>query len=133
MLRSSHPVDFELKAFTFRSLISLGFFLFLSLLTCRICVRLFSARVLHNCCLAVVGLCMSSCRMLFTFFPFLCVQWSVSVCTCRFSDASTSLYEFLLVSASVCMSVCVFACVCERVVLSALADGPSLSSIVPVK
>lgn len=30
------------------------------------------------------------------------------VCTRRFSDASTSLYEFLLVSAS----VCVFACVC---------------------
>lgn len=53
------------------------------------------------------------------------------MCTRRFSDASTSLYEFLLVSASVCMSVCV--CVCVRVVLSALADGPSLSSIVPLK
>lgn len=131
LLHSSHPVDFELKAFTFSSWISLGLFYsspswhaeyaldfsaHVSYITAAWLLSVCTRRLVGCCLLFPVPLCSVECQC---------------VCTRRFSDASTSLYEFLLVSASVCMSVCV--CVCVRVVLSALADGPSLSSIVPLK
>lgn len=79
LLHSSHPVDSELKAFTFRSLISLGLFYSSPSWHAEYALD-FSAHVsyitaawlLSVCTCRLVGCCLLS--------PFLCVQWSVSVC-----------------------------------------------------
>lgn len=107
LLHSSHPVDFELKAFTFRSLISLGLFYSSPSWHAEYALD-FSAHVSYITAAWLLSVCtrrLVGCCLLFP-FP-LCSVECQCVCTRRFSDASTSLYEFLLVSASVCMSVCV--------------------------
>lgn len=107
LLHSSHPVDFELKAFTFRPLISLGLFYSSPSWHAEYALD-FSAHVSYITAAWLLSVCtrrLVGCCLLFP-FP-LCSVECQCVCTRRFSDASTSLYEFLLVSASVCMSACV--------------------------
>lgn len=99
-----HLVNLTLLFFASPFISSLPLFLFfLSLLTCRICLRGFSACVLHNHRLAVCLLVSNAVFTLLLFFSqsvltgvcLCCSVLSSCVCVYRFSDASASRYEFV--------------------------------------
>lgn len=109
LLHSSHPVDSELKAFTFRSLISLGLFYSSPSWHAEYALD-FSAHVSYITAAWLLSVC--TCRLVgcCLLFPFLCVQWSVSVCAL----AGLVMHQHPCMSFSLFLHryVCLCVCVC---------------------
>lgn len=119
-----HLVNLTLLFFASPFISSLPLFLFfLSLLTCRICLRGFSACVLHNHWLAVCLLVSNAVftLLLFSFFPSLCSLECVCVAVCsRAACAFTGLvmHLHLGMSLSTCFCICMYVSICECVCVS---------------